>query len=43
MGGILGVVGTWIAYGGVAREVANVAATYPAAGVGDLRALVVEP
>lgn len=36
LGALLGAVGTWIAYGGPAREVARVAATYPARGVGDL-------
>ncbi len=42
VGAILGAVGTLIAYGGPARSVANVAATFPVAGVGDLRAFVVE-
>lgn len=42
LGAILGAIGTWIAYGSQAREVANLAATYPAAGVGDFRALIVE-
>lgn len=42
VGATLGAVGTWIAYGGAARSIANVAATFPAAAVGDLRAFVVE-
>lgn len=42
LGAILGAVGTWISYGGEARSVANLAATFPAAGVGDPRAFVVE-
>lgn len=42
VGAILGAMGTWIAYGGEARSVANLAATFPAGGVGDLRAFVVE-
>ena len=42
LGAILGAVGTWIAYGGQAREIVNLAATYPTSGVGDFRALIVE-
>jgi len=42
LGAILGAVGTSITNGGEARSVANLAATFPAAGVGDLRAFVVE-
>ena len=42
LGGILGAVGTWIAYGSAAREVALLATTFPPEDVGDLRALVVE-
>lgn len=42
LGAILGAIGTWIAYGSQAREVANLAATYPTSGVGDFRALIVE-
>jgi MIP family channel proteins len=42
LGGILGAIGTWIAYGGDAREVAAVAATFPAENVGDIQAFLVE-
>ncbi len=42
LGAILGAIGTWIAYGSRAREVVNLAATYPVEGVGDFRALIVE-
>ena len=42
VGAILGATGTWIAFGSAAREVANVAATFPAEGVGDIQALLVE-
>ena len=42
LGAILGSMGTWIAYGSAAREVASLAATYPAEGTGDIRALLVE-
>jgi MIP family channel proteins len=42
VGAILGAIGTWIAFGSAAREVANVAATFPAEGVGDIQALLVE-
>lgn len=42
LGAILGAIGTWIAYGRQAREVANLAATYPVGDVGDFRALIVE-
>ncbi|MBD0328285.1 MAG: aquaporin, partial [Pyrinomonadaceae bacterium] len=42
LGGILGATATWIVYGGAAREVASLAATFPAEGVGDIRALLVE-
>jgi MIP family channel proteins len=42
LGGILGAIGTWIVYGGAAREAASLAATFPAEGVGDIRALLVE-
>ena len=42
LGGILGAVGTWIAYGSAAREVALLATTFPPDDVGVLRALVVE-
>jgi len=36
LGGILGAIGTWIAYGGDAREVAVTAATFPAENVRDV-------
>jgi glycerol uptake facilitator-like aquaporin len=42
LGAILGALGTWIALGDRAREVANLAATYPVGEVGDFRALTVE-
>lgn len=42
LGGVLGAIGTWIAYGSRAREVALLASTFPPEDVGDLRALVVE-
>ena len=42
LGGILGAIGTWIAYGSRAREVALLATTFPPDDVGDRRALVVE-
>jgi MIP family channel proteins len=38
----LGAIGTWIAFGGPGRSEANLAATYPAQGIGDLQAFVVE-
>ena len=42
VGAVLGGIATWITYGSPAREAANVAATFPAEGVGDIRALLVE-
>ena len=42
VGAVLGAVGTWIAFGGPGRSEANLAATYPARGVGDLQAFVLE-
>ena len=42
VGAVLGAVGTWIAFGGPGRREANLAATYPAQGVGDLQAFVLE-
>ena len=42
LGGILGAVGTWIAYGSEARRLVDLGATIPAENVGDLQALVVE-
>lgn len=41
-GAAVGAAATWLAYGGPARRVAHLAATYPAKGVGDVRALLVE-
>ena len=42
VGAVLGAVGTWIAFGGPGRSEAKLAATYPAQGVGDLQALLLE-
>jgi MIP family channel proteins len=42
VGALLGAIAVWIIYGDGSRELANVAATFPAEGVGDLRALVAE-
>ena len=42
VGAILGAIGTWISFGGAARTTANLAATFPAQGVGDIRAFIVE-
>ncbi len=42
VGAVLGAIGTWIAFGGPGRNVANLAATYPAPGVGDFRAFLLE-
>src|ERR671912_499197 len=42
VGAVLGAVGTWIAFGGPGRSEAKLAATYPAQGVGDLQAFVLE-
>jgi MIP family channel proteins len=42
VGAVLAAVATWITFGGAARGEAKLAATYPAQGVGDLRAFVVE-
>jgi MIP family channel proteins len=42
VGAVLGAVGTWIAFGGPGRNEAKLAATYPAQGVGDLQAFVLE-
>jgi MIP family channel proteins len=42
VGAVLGAVGTWIAFGGPGRNEANLAATYPAPGVGDLQAFLLE-
>ena len=42
VGALLGAVAVWVIYGDASRELANVAATFPTEGVGDLRALVAE-
>ena len=42
VGAVLAALATWITFGGPARGEAKLAATYPAQGVGDLQALVVE-
>ena len=42
VGAVLAAVATWITFGGAARSEAKLAATYPAQGVGDLQAFVVE-
>ena len=42
VGAVLGAVGTWIAFGGPGRTEANLAATYPAQGVGNLQAFLLE-
>ena len=42
VGACLGALATWVAFGDAARATAHLAATYPAAGVADGRALVVE-
>lgn len=42
IGAVLGALATWVLFGAAARSTANLAATYPADGVGGLRALVVE-
>jgi MIP family channel proteins len=42
VGAVLGALATWLTFGGPARGEAKLAATYPAQGVGDLQAFVVE-
>jgi len=42
LGAIFGAVAVWVAYGDAARSVANVGATFPAEGVGDLKVFIVE-
>ena len=42
VGAVLAALATWLTFGGAARSEASLAATYPARGVGDLQALVVE-
>ena len=41
-GAILGAIAVWITYGELGRELADVAATFPAEDVGDIQAFVVE-
>jgi MIP family channel proteins len=42
VGAALGALATWLAFGGAARSEASLAATYPAQGVNDLQAFMVE-
>ncbi|MDQ4129026.1 MAG: aquaporin [Actinomycetota bacterium] len=42
VGAVLAALATWLTFGGPARSEANLAATYPAQGVGDLQAFLVE-
>lgn len=42
VGAALGALATWLTFGGPARSEASLAATYPARGVGDLQAFLVE-
>jgi aquaporin Z/aquaporin NIP len=42
VGAALGALGTWLAFGGPGRVEAKLAATYPAQGVGDLQAFLLE-
>src|SRR3712207_2835871 len=42
VGAVLAALATWLTFGGPARSEAKLAATYPAQGVGDLQAFVVE-
>ncbi len=42
VGAVLGAIATWVSFGNAARTTANLAATFPAPGVGDFRALIVE-
>lgn len=42
VGAVLGALATWLTFGGPARTQASLAATYPAQGVGDLQAFLVE-
>jgi MIP family channel proteins len=41
-GAVLAALATWLTFGGPARSEANLAGTYPAQGVGDLQAFLVE-
>jgi MIP family channel proteins len=42
VGAVLAALATWLTFGGAGRSEAKLAATYPAQGVGDLQAFVVE-
>jgi MIP family channel proteins len=42
VGAVLGALATWLTFGGPARSEAKLAATYPAQGVGDLQAFLIE-
>ena len=42
VGAVLAALATWLTFGAAARSQANLAATYPAQGVGDLQAFIVE-
>jgi MIP family channel proteins len=42
VGAVLAALATWLSFGGPARSEAKLAATYPAQGVGDLQAFIVE-
>lgn len=42
LGAVLGTLATWLTFGGPARAQASLAATYPARGVNDLQAFLVE-
>jgi MIP family channel proteins len=42
VGAVLAALATWLTFGGPARSEANLAATYPAQGVGDLQAFLIE-
>ena len=42
VGAVLGALGTWLAFGGPGRDEAKLAATYPAGGVGDFQAFLLE-
>ena len=42
VGAALAALATWLTFGGPARSEASLAATYPASGVGDLQAFIVE-
>jgi MIP family channel proteins len=42
LGAVLAALATWLTFGGAARSEASLATTYPAQGVGDLQAFIVE-